>query len=145
MKKTKRDFNFPQVGIGTLIRKGGKVLMHQRNNSHGAGEYAFPGGHLEMGESFSDCARRETREESGIEIKNIKFQYLANIKKYHGKHYVHIGLIADWKSGIPKNLEPQKGTDWFWADPKKLPKPLFEMCKLSFKHLKTKRIYFDYK
>ncbi len=143
MKNVKRNFNFPQVGIGIMIRKNGKVLMHQRKNSHGSGEYAFPGGHLEKGESFANCARRETKEEAGIEIKNIKFQYLANVKKYRDKHYVHIGLTADWRSGTPKNLEPEKGTEWFWADPQKLPKPLFEMCKLSLKFLKTKRNYLD--
>jgi len=46
------------------------------------GEWSFPGGHLEYMESFEDCAKRETREECGIEITNIRFQFLSNVIKY---------------------------------------------------------------
>jgi len=75
-----------KVGMGVMILKDGKVLMQKRKNHHGDGEYAFPGGHLEFGEGFVDCVKRETMEEAGIKIKNIKFLYLANLTKYAGKH-----------------------------------------------------------
>lgn len=61
----------PKVGIGVMIFRDGEILLGKRKGSHGDGEYAFPGGHLEYMESFSDCARREVREECGIEIANI--------------------------------------------------------------------------
>lgn len=137
------DFKHPRTGIGVMIFRNGKVLMHKRRGSHGSGEYSFPGGHLEYGESINQCAIRETREETGIEIKNIKFLFLANVKKYGGKHYVHIGLIADWKNGQPTNLEPAKSSEWFWTDPRKPPKPLFEMVRLSIIAHKTGKAYFD--
>lgn len=137
------EFKNPRVGIGIMIFKNGKTLMHQRKGSHGDREFSFPGGHLEFDESFKQCAIRETKEESGIEIKNIKFLFLANVKKYSGKHYVHIGLTANWKSGQPENLEPEKSTDWFWANPKEPPEPLFEMVRLSFIAYKTGQNYFD--
>ncbi len=70
----------PKVGIGVMILKDGKVLLGKRKGSHGAGQYAFPGGHLEYMESFEDCARRETREECGIEIQNIPVQNNETIK-----------------------------------------------------------------
>jgi len=121
----------PKVGIGIMIFKDGMVLLGKRKGSHGEGEYAFPGGHLEYMESFSDCARREVAEECGIKIKNICFQFLANIAKYAPKHYVHIGLLADWESGEPKVLEPGKCELWDWFEIDKLPQPLFETCKLA--------------
>lgn len=140
--KNKETEQKPRVGVGILIFKDGKVLLSKRKGSHGAGEYAFPGGHLEYLESFADCARREVKEECGIEIKKIRFQYLANVKKYAPKHYVHIGLIADWKSGEPQVLEPAKSESWGWYSMKKLPRPLFEMCKLaSDAHRKNKKYY----
>lgn len=133
----------PKVGIGIMIFKKGKVLLAKRKGSHGEGEYSFPGGHLEFGESFEGCAKRETQEETGIEIENTGFLFLANIKKYAGKHYVHIGLIADWKNGEPKVLEPEKSENWDWHALDNLPEPMFEMCKLSFESYKTKQNYFD--
>jgi ADP-ribose pyrophosphatase YjhB (NUDIX family) len=71
----------PKVGVGVMIFKDGKVLLTKRKGSHGAGDYSFPGGHLEHMESFEECAIRETKEECGLEIKNIKFQYLTNVSR----------------------------------------------------------------
>ncbi len=34
----------------------------------------FPGGHLEPGESMTECARREFLEETGLELKEIKLK-----------------------------------------------------------------------
>src|SRR3990172_9629070 len=127
----------PKVGVGVMILKDGKVLLGERKGSHGEGEFAFPGGHLEYLESFEDCARREIKEETGIEIQNIKFLFLANVTKYAPKHYAHIGLIADYKSGEPQVLEPEKSENWDWYHLDKLPSPLFYMCELSFQAYKT--------
>jgi len=135
--------NKPKVGVGIMILKKGKVLLAKRRGSHGEGEYAFPGGHLEYMESFKDCARRETKEECGIEIKKVQFQFLANVTKYVPKHYVHIGLLADWKRGEARVLEPEKSESWGWHDLKKLPRPVFEFCKIALKSHKTGKNYFD--
>ncbi len=143
MAKTGAINKIPKVGIGVMIIKDGKVPLARRKGAHGSREYAFPGGHLEFGESYEDCAKRETREETGMEITNVRFQFLANLKKYSGKHYVHIGLIADWKSGEPKNMEPQKAGEWKWYALDNLPKPLFESCRIAFESYKTSQNYFD--
>ncbi len=127
-----------------MIIKDGKVLLAKRKGSHGEGEYAFPGGHLEYMESFEDCARRETKEECGIEIENIKFLFLTNITKYAPKHYVHVGLLADWKSGEPEVLEPANSESWNWYDlEQELPRPMFEMCKISLDSYWTGKNYYD--
>ncbi|MCK9344505.1 MAG: NUDIX domain-containing protein [Candidatus Pacebacteria bacterium] len=132
-----------KVGVGVMILKDGKVLMTKRKGSHGAGDYGFPGGHLEYMESFEDCAIRETKEECGIEIKNIKFLYVTNVKKYAPKHYVHIGLVAEWASGEPVTLEPDKAEEWEWFELDNLPDaPTFEFCKLAFDAYKNNRAYY---
>jgi len=94
-------------------------------------------------ESFANCAKREIAEECGIKVKNIRFQFLANITKYTPKHYVHIGLLADWKSGEPKVLEPDKSESWSWYNITHLPSPIFEMCQLAIDSYKNGKIYFD--
>lgn len=131
----------PKAGIGVMILKDGKVLLAQRKNAHGAGEYAFPGGHLEFGETFEECAERETAEETGIEIKNIQFQFVGNFVKYD-RHYVHVGMIADWASGEPKVLEPEKSEEWNWYELDDLPTPIFAMCVKAIESYNTKQTYF---
>lgn len=138
-----QELQKPKVGVGVMILKEGKVLLGKRKGSHGEGEFAFPGGHLEYMESFIDCARREVTEECGLGIDNIRFLFLANVVKYSPKHYIHIGLIADWENGEPKVLEPEKTEGWQWYKIGALPKPMFEMCKLSIDSYKSGTIYFD--
>jgi 8-oxo-dGTP diphosphatase len=133
----------PKVGVGVMIVKNGFVLLGKRRGSHGEGEYAFPGGHLEYMESFEHCARRETLEECGVEIEHTRFQFLANVSTYAPHHYVHIGLLADWKSGTPEVLEPEASGPWEWHDLDHLPHPLFEMCRLAVDSYKTGRNYYD--
>jgi 8-oxo-dGTP diphosphatase len=133
----------PLVGVGVMILKDDKVLMTRRKGAHGEGEYAYPGGHLEFGESFEDCARREALEEAGVEVKNVRFLRLDNVTKYKGKHYVDIALAADWKSGEARVLEPDRTEDWQWYSLDNLPQPLFEFCKTAFDSLKTGRSYYD--
>lgn len=134
---------FPKVGVGVMIFKNGKVLMGKRKSSHGAGEFASPGGHLDFGESFEECAKREVREETGMEIDNIRFQFLSNLRTYTGKHYVHVQLLSDWKRGEPKVMEPEKCEGWAWYDLDDLPEPLFKTYNFLLESLKTGRTFFD--
>ncbi|KAK0549201.1 hypothetical protein OC846_001697 [Tilletia horrida] len=59
----------PRVGLAVFVlNTHGHVLIGKRKGSHGAGKIALPGGHLELHESFEDCAVREVLEETGIEL-----------------------------------------------------------------------------
>lgn len=133
----------PKVGIGVMIIKNGKVLMGKRKNAHGDGEYAWPGGHMEYMESFEECAKRETLEETGIEISNVRFLRLMNLKAYPPKHYVDIALVADWKSGEPKICEPEKIESWDWYDLNNLPQPVFYTIPSYIESYKTGRTFYD--
>jgi 8-oxo-dGTP diphosphatase len=135
--------NRPKVGIGVMVIKDGKVLLGKRKGSHGQGEYAWPGGHMEYMESFEECAKREVMEETGIEIGNIKFLRLLNLKTYAPKHYVDIGLMAQWISGEPKIMEPEKCDGWAWYEMDNLPQPLFGTIESYIESYKTGRDYWD--
>jgi 8-oxo-dGTP diphosphatase len=83
------------------------------------------GGHLEFGESWEDTARREVREETGLEIKNIRFGGVTNdVFPDEGKHYITIWMISDWESGVEEVREPEKCTELRWCNFDTLPKPL---------------------
>ncbi len=116
----------PKVGVGVVVRKDGKVLLWKRQGSHGAGTWNLTGGHLEFGESIEDCARREVMEEMGITIKNIKKACFTNdIFSKEGKHYVTLFVVADYDSGEPRIMEPNKCTEFGWFEWDNLPRPLF--------------------
>lgn len=118
--------NRPKVGVGVIVRQNGRVLLGKRKNAHGEGAWAFPGGHLEFGESWEDCARRETVEEVGINIDNVRFGSVTNdIFEKEAKHYITIFLLADIGSGVVKTMEPDKCERWEWFDWNDLPQPLF--------------------
>ena len=131
------------VGVGVMIFKDGKVLIGKRVGNYAAGEYCFTGGKLEYMESFEDCAKRETREEAGIEIKNIRFNCLSNVTAYAPKHFVDVELIADWESGEPKVMEPDKLVEWKWYGLNEVPDPLFKFCVNAFEAHKTGKNFFD--
>jgi len=137
------SYSVPRTGVGVMIFKDGKILLGKRKGAHGAGEYAFPGGHLERMETFVDCARRETREECGIEITNIRFQYLMNSFHYTPRHFVHVGLIADWAGGEPQILEPERCESWGWYALDGIPKPLFTYCQMAIEQLKDPHACID--
>jgi len=127
--------NIPRCGIGVMIVKNNKVLLGRRKGSHGSGEFAFPGGHMEYMESFKDCALRELSEECGkdFKVKNIQFVTLANVMAYNPKHYVLIGLSAEWESGEPKVMEEEKCEGWDWYDFNNFPQPLFQPTEIILK------------
>jgi 8-oxo-dGTP diphosphatase len=117
----------PKIGVAAIItRDGKKVLLGKRKNSHGEGTWCFPGGHLEMNESIEECAARETMEEAGVSIRNIrKAAFTNDLFVKEKKHYVTLFVLADFASGEPKVMEPDKCEKWGWFSWENLPKPLF--------------------
>jgi 8-oxo-dGTP diphosphatase len=94
-------------------------------------------------EGFAECAQREVQEETGMEIENVRFLRLLNLKQYPPKHYVDLGFIADWKSGEPELKEPEKCSGWAWYDMDHLPSPLFSTVATYIEAYKTGRNYWD--
>ncbi|MCK4715051.1 MAG: NUDIX domain-containing protein [Candidatus Aenigmarchaeota archaeon] len=115
----------PSVGIGVIVIRDGRFLLGWRRASHGSGTWCPPGGHLEFGETPEDCAKREVLEETGLRIKNIRFGAVTNDIFGDNKHYITLNMLADWESGEPTAMEPEKAERWEWFSWDNLPKPLF--------------------
>ena len=56
--------------VYAIIQQDRKILLI--NTIH-TGTYSLPGGGIELGEQIEDALRREVREETGIEIEDLRF------------------------------------------------------------------------
>lgn len=81
-----------------------EVLLGKRSIPRGYGKWAIPGGGMENYDAdYADCAFREFREETGIDIKNLMTQKLAvkriDVPFYHWRTYMVLtwGYIPDFK------------------------------------------------
>lgn len=126
--------NHPKIGVGVIIIKDGKILLGKRKNSLNAGQWGFPGGHLEFNEEIEDCAMREVKEETNLCIKNLKkITFTNDIFPKEGKHYVTLFIASEYDSGELKLMEPNKCERWDWFDTNNLPEPIFTPIKNLFK------------
>lgn len=114
----------PRVGVGVIVIRHGLILLGLRQGSHGSGTWALPGGHLEFGETVEECAMREVREETGLEIHDLSAGPYAN-DLFEGKHYVTLFVVAHSPDGEPRLMEPEKCSQWQWFHWSDLPQPLF--------------------
>ena len=111
----------PRVGLGVYVIKNSKFLIAERLSPHGKNTWSAPGGHLENGESLEECAIREVAEETGLKVTNFRFLGVTNDIFGPDKHYITISMAADWESGEPQRLEPNKCLGWHWVDLDSLP------------------------
>ena len=130
----------PQVGVGAMIVRAGRVLLGRRKGAHGAGTYAWCGGHLEFGETLEACAIREVREETGLVVRSLKLLCVSNIIAYN-KHYIDFEFLTEVEPGDPQVLEPDRIEGWRWYDLDDLPSPLFKAGTLALQSYRTGQFY----
>lgn len=98
---------------GTLIPKDGKFLLIKSKVGDAAGLWNNPGGHVEPGESFEECAIRETLEETGYEVKLGRVIGTYNFE-FKGKRFTKVVFEAEIVGGELKLQEEEIGSArWF--------------------------------
>ncbi len=122
----------PYVGTAAIIIRDDRVLLGKRKNAHTDGDWTCPGGHLEFGESWDDCIRREVKEETGLQAAIISLVKPTNdIFEKEDFHYITLFFEVTCKPGEPRIMEPHKRIVWRWFMWDKLP----ENCMLPIKNL----------
>lgn len=140
MSSEQNLYKTPRIGVGVAVVREGQVLLGKRKGAHGAGEWSFPGGHLEYLESVEACAAPELLEEMGLTALSLKLGPWTEDVMEKDKHYITIFVFADRFEGEVKLLEPHKCEGWFdWDD---LPSPLFPsihslLAKVGIEYLKN--------
>lgn len=99
-----------------IIHQHPKVLLGMKKRGFGAGRWNGFGGKVSEGETIEDAARREMKEEAGIDIKNfnkvgiIEFEFKGNPEILE----VHIFKAEDFEGDVSESeeMKPQ----WFYID-----------------------------
>jgi 8-oxo-dGTP diphosphatase len=121
-----------RIGTAALVfNDEGFLLMLKRKGRHEGGTWSVPGGHMDFGETPEDTAKREAKEETGIEIGDVRFAGFTNdIFEHTGRHYVTLWMRATWTDGEPMIAAPEEVEEIGWYPLDAMPSPLF----LPLKH-----------
>ncbi len=143
----KAGVDYPGVGVGVMVRRpDGKFLLGRRagDSRNEIGSWTFPGGAVEFMEKLEDCARREAREEFGIEIRVVRLLKVINhFIPRERQHWVNPIFLAELVSGEPRIMEPNKFSRLGWFSVEDLPFPLAVNLQDLFADIKSGKIKID--
>lgn len=96
----------PLVGIGVVVWRGADVLLIRRGKEPRLGQWSLPGGAQKIGETVYEGARREVREETGLDVEITGLIDVVDsiVPDGNGKvryHYTLVDLAAEWRAGEP--------------------------------------------
>ena len=92
----------PKLTVDAVIILNGKIVLIKRKNPPYQGNFALPGGFVEIGETTEEAILREANEETGLSIKIIKLLgvYSAPLRDPR-RHTVSVCYLASGE-GEPK-------------------------------------------
>ncbi len=100
--------NQPMVGVGIVVWHGDRVLLIKRSKAPRAGQWSLPGGAQHLGETLAEAARRELREEAGIEV--ILGEIIATLdlidRDDEGRVRYHYTLIDFAAEALSADVQP---------------------------------------
>jgi len=115
-----------KCGVCVLVfEEGGRVLLERRSD---CGWWCLPGGKLEPGETIAECAIREAREETGLEVEITEFLGIFSdphrrIIRYPDngdlRHLVDAAVVARRVAG--QLCSSHESLDLQWIAPNELP------------------------
>ena len=128
-----------------MILDEGRVLLgHRAVNKRDTGGiyetdcWTLPGGKQEYEETIFEGAKRETKEETNLDIDKLElFSAVDDIQP--DRHYITLQIIAKEFSGELKTMEPTKEDKWRWFSLNDLPDNLYSPSEKFIKaYLKSK-------
>jgi nucleoside triphosphatase len=114
------DQAYPEPTVGVFIfNTEGKMLLLQSHKWPGG--YTIPGGHVELGERIEAAARREAREETGLEIRDLRFlcfqEFVYDPSFWKPRHFIFFDYACRTDStDVQLNDEAE---EFFWIEPEK--------------------------
>lgn len=106
---------YPQItpAVIVLVKKADRILL-QRNTHYKLPHWSLVAGFLDPAETFEQAVRREIREESSLEVTNIRY---FGSQPWPFPSNLMVGFVADWVSGEPTpDGEEIVESGWFGRD-----------------------------
>lgn len=107
--------------VNILVFSQGKVLLVKRpmTKKVNPGKYCGIGGKVEPEESFFDAAKRELKEEAGLEIENLKpYGVTQSVDHESGAEWVHVNFMGVIPQMITFSVSEEG--EFQWVDPSTL-------------------------
>lgn len=120
----------PSSSVAVILTHEDKVLVGERIETNETC-WQLPGGHIKLGETPLQAIKRETLEETNLNIQDAQLIALTNNIFCANSH--SISLVFQAKCNHPTKLrliEKAKCKQWYWAPWDKLPQPLFLPFKI---------------
>jgi 8-oxo-dGTP diphosphatase len=98
-----------------MVKNGGVYLMQRTGTETYRDCWAFAGGHIEQGETPLDAAKREFKEETGLNPVFYDFEFVCINERE--PDYLCVVYSVDFRNpqaSKPQNTEPHKHSDWKW-------------------------------
>jgi ADP-ribose pyrophosphatase YjhB (NUDIX family) len=102
----------PGPGVVVLIVEGDRILLGRRAGGFGAGLWNLPQGYIEYEEDYLTAARRETREETGLEIAVLSILSVISNFLAPGLHTLSITVLARVTGGDPRPGDDVDALRW---------------------------------
>lgn len=112
------DQIFPEPTVGVFVfNKTGEMLLLKSHKW--PGKYVVPGGHVELGERIEEAAIREAKEETGLEIYDLKFinfqEFIYDPSFWKKRHFIFFDYACKADS-LPVKLNGE-AQEHVWARP----------------------------
>jgi ADP-ribose pyrophosphatase YjhB (NUDIX family) len=91
-------YNDPKVAVAVITGQDGRVLLARRAHDPGMGLWTFPSGFVDRGEALETAAKRETLEETGVQV---SIDRLLAVRSGDGHPVVLVAFAGSIVGGIP--------------------------------------------
>ncbi len=107
----------PRVAVGGVVFRDGRVLLVRRGKPPSEGEWAIPGGSVELGETLQEAVAREILEETGISIRvGEPVHVFEDVRRDEAGrirfHYVILDFEGEFLSGEVNAADDARDARW---------------------------------
>ena len=99
-----------------VLIENGKILLIKRAREPFRGEWATPGGRIDDGETAEQCAKREMKEETGLDIEIIKLTGLYSDPNRDPRGIIAAAYLVKRTGGEIKAGDDAAEAQWFDLD-----------------------------